>query len=376
MFLKPSLIMETNELLNDFQEVRECDFKGEHYSVRDNGAVYRHARPGKRIRNDDNKWTFGTPNAKNGYMFIGGVVRIHQIVATAYYGEHDTKVYVVDHKDSNRRNNRVENLHWLTRLENVLANPATRKKIIMCCGSIEAFLKNPSVIREFANQNPDYSWMRTVSKDEAKRTLDNMNEWACRPIEGHGGGRMGDWIYKSLGFNPQMEVMGELIQNEKRKKRTKTIPVSYIRGKDDSRRESIRGSASYIIEANSPKSAVQKDWRTPTDFPLCPAEISDMALMDYYNNLSKGKLLTTNIYGGATILEYAMNEEKTYIWVLCKLTEKDSIKPWALTGIYVDNDKFIHENLHSFFEEKGGYKHFILAQGKEWKDGDCLDDYC
>ena len=45
--------MEVNDLLNDFNEVRECDFKGEHYSVRDNGAVYRHARFNKRKRKYD-----------------------------------------------------------------------------------------------------------------------------------------------------------------------------------------------------------------------------------------------------------------------------------------------------------------------------------
>ena len=47
-----------------------------------------------------------------------------------------------------------------------------------------------------------------------------------------------------------------------------------------------------------------------------------------------------------------------------------------LTGIYVDDGKFVHENLHSFFEEKGGYKQFTLAQGKEWTGGDSIDDYC
>ena len=31
----------------DFVEVMECDYKGEHYSVRDNGAIMRHAREGE-----------------------------------------------------------------------------------------------------------------------------------------------------------------------------------------------------------------------------------------------------------------------------------------------------------------------------------------
>lgn len=35
------------DLLNDFKETKTCTYKGERYSVRDNGAVLRHAREGK-----------------------------------------------------------------------------------------------------------------------------------------------------------------------------------------------------------------------------------------------------------------------------------------------------------------------------------------
>lgn len=353
--------MKILDLLNDYKEVRECDFKGEHYSVRDNGAVYRHARIGKKARKYDEIWTFGKPNDVNGYMYFGSV-RVHQLVATAFYGERDTKVYVVDHKDTNKRNNRVENLHWLTRLENVLKNPATLKRITMCCGSVEAFLKNPALIRHFANQNPNYCWMRTVSKEEAKRTLDNMNEWASLPIEEPKGGNMGEWIYKSLGFNPQMQIMNELSQRNNQNQPVKSVhPSIEIRNR--------------LTNAHSPETAVQKDWKTPTDFPICPTIISETPLQDYYNRLSKGALITSNVYGGVIVIDFAIKEDKSYIWVLGKRTEDNPIKAWTLTGIYFEDGKFVHENLHSFFEEKGGQKYFTLAQGKEWNGGDCIDDY-
>ena len=359
--------MEVNDLLNDFNEVRECDFKGEHYSVRDNGAVYRHARLNKRMRKYDNIWTFGTPNDTNGYMYLNGV-RVHHIVATAYFGGRDTKVYVVDHKDSNRRNNRIENLHWLTRLENVLKNPATLKKIIFYCGSIETFLNNPALIRRFANQNPDYSWMRSVSKEEAKCTLENMNEWAQKPNEEPKGGKMAEWIYKSFGYNPQMDIIRKSMHIGQPKKKYQQMPLH----SDQVSEEIIRN----YVDANSPSSAVQKNWRTPTDFPLCPSELSDTALLDYYNNLSRGKVLSSIVYGGTKVFDYAINEKNTYIWVLCRRTEKHPIKRWALSGIFVDNGKFVHENLGSFFSARGGYKQFILAQGKEWNGGNSVDDYC
>ena len=96
-------------LLDSYSEVRECDYKGEHYSVRDNGAVMRHPKPGKKARPNDNEWTFGTRDEKTAYMKFG-THRIHIIVANAFLGEHDSKIYVVDHIDTNRCNNRVSNL--------------------------------------------------------------------------------------------------------------------------------------------------------------------------------------------------------------------------------------------------------------------------
>ena len=100
-------------------------------------------------------------------MMIAGV-RIHQIVATAFHGTPEHSTMVVDHIDTNRCNNRPENLRWLTRLENALNNPYTRNKIIFQCGSLEAFINAPSILRQSASE-PNISWMRTVSKDEAAK---------------------------------------------------------------------------------------------------------------------------------------------------------------------------------------------------------------
>ena len=40
-----------NRLINIYDEERRCEYKGEIYSVRDNGAVMRHAREGQRVPN-------------------------------------------------------------------------------------------------------------------------------------------------------------------------------------------------------------------------------------------------------------------------------------------------------------------------------------
>jgi hypothetical protein len=162
--------------LGDFKTEKECSFEGERYSVRDNGAVLRHTPEGNRNRSIDNKWTFGNTNTANPYLHIAGI-RIHRIVATAFHGDPPDAKYVVDHIDSNCRNNRPENLRWLTRLENTLKNPATRKKIEFLCGSVEAFLANPSMLNNM-NLAPNISWMRTVTPEEAENCKTRMAIWA------------------------------------------------------------------------------------------------------------------------------------------------------------------------------------------------------
>lgn len=124
--------------LNDFKLQNECIYKDEKYSVRDNGAVLRYPPDKKRRRSIDNNWTFGKLNIKTGYLEIASV-RIHRIVATAFLGEAPTKEHVVDHIDTNKQNNRPENLRWVTRLENILLNPITARRIELVCGSFEIF---------------------------------------------------------------------------------------------------------------------------------------------------------------------------------------------------------------------------------------------
>ena len=181
-----------------YKEIKECDFKGRHYSVRDNGAVYRHQKENSRPAPLDNVWTFGTQDSYSGYMMIAGV-RVHQIVATAFHGPAPAENLVVDHIDNNKCNNRPSNLHWVTRLENALNNPITRAKIELVCGSIEAFIENPAMLSGHEKGYSPFAWMRTVTPDEAKRSHEKWLEWAQKPIEERKskGGSAGEWLYEN-----------------------------------------------------------------------------------------------------------------------------------------------------------------------------------
>ena len=342
-------------LLDDYKEVKDCIYKGEAYSVRDNGAVLRHSRIGKRVRKEDDIWTFGKANEQTGYMIIGGE-RVHRIVAYAFLGEPPTPQHVVDHIDTNRRNNRPQNLRWLTKLENVLLNPITRKRIEFLCGSIEAFINDPSIIQEFANDNPNFAWMRTVSAEEAKASYERLKLWAETPSvpNNTSNGNMGEWIYTPTKRHEHMELFSEY----------SSAPSS------QSESSAVEYTQNVLTVSLSP-TAMQKYWRTPTEFPLCPIRWDEEPLETYSKMLKKGAIVTKNEFSTHYIDDFALKGDS----LLIKTHADDGIKKFSLITVSFEGDKYIHEG-QTFFEEQGARKAFTLAQGLEWDGEDGIDDYC
>ena len=214
--------------INDFTIQKDCNYKDDSYSVRDNGAIMRHPKKGKKPRKKDFIWTFGdTPH--NGYLYYCGVP-VHRIVATAFIGAAPTPQHVVDHIDTNRQNNRPENLRWLTKLENILLNDITRQKIEYLCGSIENFLQNPSQLNAFIDMDRNFSWMRAVSKEEAAATLMHWKELEQHPKTVYERKNpINDWIFKgsdeissphqpSLNFLQQQDKVKEKVPSKEEKK--------------------------------------------------------------------------------------------------------------------------------------------------------------
>ena len=276
--------------LNEFALEKQCKYKDRIYSVRDNGSVLRHQKEGARPAPLDNKWTFGKKDDKTGYMMIAGV-RIHQIVATAFHGTPEHSTMVVDHIDTNRCNNRPENLRWLTRLENALNNPYTRNKIIFLCGSLEAFINDPSILRQSASE-PNISWMRTVSKDEAAKCRKHLDRWLQEDnnVKQFTDERkeIGEWIYEdnySDGFKrPKESNWITKKSNKSYAQRIAEIEAENIR---------IHEEELALKDSLTPR-AKQLHRKIPTEFPLCPSVLSESPLYDYLTNLVRERTFCQN----------------------------------------------------------------------------------
>ena len=317
--------------IDDYNEVKECIYKEEHYSVRDNGAIMRHPREGKRIRKDDNVWTFGKPNDKTGYMEIAGQ-RVHRIVAFAFHGNPPTDQHVVDHIDTNRRNNRPENLRWLTRLENTLNNPITRARIENICGSIETFLADPSILRGHESIDPNFSWMRAVTPEEARASLERLTNWAKEHLMPQGGS-LGEWVFRDRSVN------AESIYN--------ALSFSRMRGNDElaTYRENLEEVKEPFKTQSLTHNAIQLDWKNPVAFPCCPQEFSDNPLEAYMANLKEGAIFSTNNYGVSTVLQFGMPQPDC-LWVMSCISI--GFITHAFTKITYKDAIFYHENMGVF----------------------------
>lgn len=319
-----------DNLLNTYALNLECSYKSEQYCARDNGAVFRHPLEGKRSRPTDNIWTFGKLNNKTGYLEIASVP-IHRIVARAFHGEPPSKEHVVDHIDTNKQNNRPENLRWVRRLENILLNPITARRIELVCGSVEAFLADPS---KFTNKFPDpnYEWMCAVSAEEAQVSLVRMQSWAKsdKPLQ---GGSLGEWIF-SRGS----------VENP-----TITFP-DYILSKTPNAAQRI----SFTREDK------------PNQYPSTPQEFEGNPLAVYYESLTEGAIFFRNHNGEYIVVKSGFSKERHSLYVLTKAAyvyRKRDGGEWIPVPIAELSERISDEELpHSLSEVT--YEDGLFVHGK------------
>jgi hypothetical protein len=300
-------------LFEQFNQELEVVYRGETYRARDNGAACRQPKPDKRKRPLDDVWTFGWPSDSKGYMHIASEV-VHRIVATAFHGEQPSEEHIVDHIDTNRRNNRVENLRWITRLDNILLNPITLRRIILAYGSLDEFFKNPGApVNSKAIKN--FEWMKTVSKEEAQESRSRLLRWAAS------------------GQIPKGEALGEWVYRAKRS----TEPVV----------DHVPDVQSLI------PNALQRNWKTPTKFGMCPDECSSETLSEYAVRLKFGTVFACNSFSESRTV--VAEEGSGLLSVVCNLP-KNPTKEWALTKVTVENGKFVHESVRTYFSLQGALK--------------------
>ncbi|MBQ3070437.1 MAG: HNH endonuclease [Tidjanibacter sp.] len=364
---------------------KTCYYGEEFYSVRDNGAVMRHRKDGRRKRPLDETWTFGKPDEK-AYLKIAGAP-IHRIVATAFHGNPRFEDMVVDHIDTNRHNNRPENLRWQTRLENVLNNPITLKKIKYVCGSVESFLQNPHQMKEHFQ---DFAWMHRMSPEEAEYSYkswlyyvnkepstqqhtrvvseekplinDNDSRYSVDADEyvSMVNNRMAnaDSTCAKLEWADDYKVSPYEEDLKRQKEREERERLEYEKLKEEERQylmtlshdEKVElGLAKPDVESKNNPLAMQRDWNTPSDFKMCPLQMGDNPILEYAKSIRIGELFCSGVYDNY-VVDYNVNSNETYlilkshiVGVGVKYDKEHDCHAFGIMIIHVENGKYIHE---------------------------------
>ena len=330
------------DLFDIFEIEKTCEYKGEVYRVRDNGCIFRLRKSKNKKRPLDEKWTLGKVNKQRGYLYFSSEV-VHRIVATAFHKQPSKNHNIVDHIDTNRQNNRPENLRWVTRLDNILLNPISCRKIIYKYGSIDEFLANPSEPKSgYLEQN--FTWMRSVTKEEADNCRKNFENWA-KEGKTPKGGKLGEWIFKRIN------------------KKEDSLTADYILSKTPNAAQRI-----YFIEDK------------PDEWPSTPKTITSNPLKSYYKNLKKGAVFYRNHNGEYVVVKRGYTKDNKSLYILTranyiydenedgefgpipvsKIKKKISVKDLrhSLTEVTFENNLFMHES------ERGLYTNTELLKQK------------
>lgn len=319
--------------IDDFTQEKTCVYKGETYSVRDNGAVMRHSCEVGRKRKCDDCWTFGKLDDK-GFLRIDGE-KINRIIATAFQGIPPNEQYVVFHKNYNSQDNLAKNLCWVTKFEFKILQPNIQSQLRMLTGKkIEAILSGIAILQTI--DAPNLNWMKSVTQIEADKCLQK---------------------YIDLKFSTPQE-REELDWNS---------PVS---------REKVKTLNSDFHESLTPKAVVRGNM-IPSYFPCCPQEEAENPLLAYYEKLQPGNVYYMNSHYKTLILEAAFYEEKQQIIVKCESGDSENaIKPWSVGIITYENGLYVHSLYKTCFQKDSADKYSTILQGKEWTGGNVFDDFC
>ena len=181
--------------------------------------------------------------------------------------------------------------------------------------------------------------MRTVTKEEAARCLKHLERWAAEDTMPVGKG-IGEWIFSEPA--PRTQDKGE---------------------------KPLECKDSLTPEAK------QRNWKIPTEFPLCPPfPITTNPLKTYLSNLKPGTVFAKTEHYQTQVYKADISEDGNTLAVISSQT--DGVKPFALTTITFEDGYYIHTSGHTYFSEEGATKYYTLALGKEWTGGDVIDDHC
>lgn len=126
-----------------------------------------------------------------------------------------------------------------------------------------------------------------------------------------------------------------------------------------------------LLYASLTPLVVQVNWKVLTEFPACPDEFTDDALLLYETRLTFAAILARNHYGTSLVVDCRLYGDDMV--VLTRFAEK-SVKNWGVAHISICDGVFHHRSEGTFFTLQGALKHFCGLVNESISDS--IDDYC
>jgi hypothetical protein len=116
--------------------------------------------------------------------------------------------------------------------------------------------------------------------------------------------------------------------------------------------------------------AIQRNWKTLGEFPNCPDSTGTEALGEYAARLKFGTVFSKNAFGTTSTVVAGRGDQ--LVAVLFK-TSENSVKDWASAKVTVENKKFVHEFVSTYFTLQGALKAHCKLIDVPFEDS--VDDY-
>ena len=102
---------------------------------------------------------------------------------------------------------------------------------------------------------------------------------------------------------------------------------------------------------------------------------SDHILLDeYFSRLTPGVPFAKSKYGVSNVIQAKMAADGSSFGVA--VTFPSELKPYAAYKVFVVKNVYIHQFLHTCFDENAALQRMTEAAGEKWEGPDSIDNYC
>ena len=115
----------------------------------------------------------------------------------------------------------------------------------------------------------------------------------------------------------------------------------------------------------TPSALQEPGWRTPTEFPCCPKEVTSDGLKEYEDNLKPDLVFTSNQYGKYYMIDRAIDPKRNVLFVLSTNKEGEGyFGAFSVVAIDIKYNKFVHISMRRFGSITDATKYYKFLIGE------------